>query len=293
MKRLVVLAVLFSLAISFAALQPAPVAAQSQNCYVIFRNNITPAGGYFFRAVQGTPPTVVSNIVFVPAGAEGRLTLNKGVFGTVGLEYATAIAGPWTFDISIFGNSCTDNNNEFGGSCDKLGVDVADVAAFSGATVRLRVFKNDQVVLQQDHVFPFYNSFQVVVPTDNDPNAYYSYDIRCVGNSGVCGYGNVLGTVNASAAPGTLMASGPLTYLCTSACGPSLAGAPLGRMLATVPLHAAPNAGAASPTFSAEAGKTFKMLGTQGGFTRIALGCQSYWVPSDAIAQCADPLCRN
>ncbi|MFN7210510.1 MAG: hypothetical protein ACK4P1_08990 [Aggregatilineales bacterium] len=159
--------------------------------------------------------------------------------------------------------------------------------------MRLRVFKNDQVVLQQDYTNTTFTSPQVVMPTDNDPNAYYSYDIRCVGNSGVCGYGSGTGTVSAGAAPGTLMASGPLTYLCTSACGPSLAGAPLGRMLATVPLHSAPNAGAASPTFFAEAGKTFKMLGAQDGFTRIALACQSYWVPSSAIAQCADPLCRD
>ncbi len=287
MKRLVVLAVLFSLAISFAALQPAPASAQNPNCYFLVKYESGYGDVAYYRIVLDSSGAVVSNVLTLNDGQEGVLVVKPGTVGAVKIQgsrdnFATFF---YNYPENV---DCRDNNGEFGKDC-RLGVDFYHVYVALTAVLRLKVFKNEQKVLTRQYSNLSWDEIEVVIPTDNDPNAYYSYELRCI--NGVCQVGEH--SVTAGPAPGTLVKSGPLTYLCTSACGPSLAGAPLGRMLATVPLHAAPNAGAASPTFSAEAGKTFKMLGTQGGFTRIALGCQSYWVPSDAIAQCADPLCRD
>ncbi len=290
MKRFLVFAIMFSLAVNLAALQPAPAAAQTQNCFIYVFNGSS--GALHYWATQpGTGSTFLSNPIQLAPITSGVLVVVKGTAGLVGVRSQTAFPSAPNDGTEIFTTDvqCTDNNNEFNAACDRLGIDFADVSA-RNASVVLTVFRNGVPVAEASHSVITPTTLQLTVPTNDDPNAYYSYELRCVGNNphGTCIVGN-----RRPVPTGRLIASGPLSYLCPQACGPSLAGAPLGRMLATVPLHAAPNAGAASPTFSAEAGKTFKMLGTQGGFMRIALGCQSYWVPSNAIAQCADPLCRD
>ncbi len=116
MKRLVVLAVLFSLAVSFAALQPAPVAAQSQNCFIHITQ--TAVGTFYYWATQtGTPTSFLSNILVLTATAtspsSGVIVVNKGVTGTVQVlssntPPANAGAGSPAFTTGV---NCIDNNN--------------------------------------------------------------------------------------------------------------------------------------------------------------------------------------
>lgn len=285
MKRLIVFVVVLGLAISSVMFQLPPATAQTQNCFLQIFN----IQGYY-RAVQGS--AVVSDTVYLPSSpSSGRLTINKGVTGIVNLQFSTNanFSPSTTYSTNYFVN-CVDDNKEFGGACDRLGVDIYDVAVTPGAIARLKVFKNDQVVLQQDYTSSVISPIQVIVPADEDPNAYYSYELRCIGSSAVCIAANA--SASASADPGTLLAKGPMSYVCLSASGPSHEGAPLGRMLVTVPLYWAPRADAAS-TFFAEAGQTFKVLGSDDGFARIALANQVYWVPAEAIGLCAEMFCRD
>lgn len=283
MKRLTMF--LIALALTAMLLNLDIVSAQSHNCF----HRVTNGTGStrYYRGLQGS--TLVTDVIAVPAGSTGVLTIKKGTTGSINYQSDTSPTFGSPAAEGSFLTSCVDDNKEFGVGCGNLGVDLYNFSV-SGASLVLRVFKGSDLVLTQSYAPTGFFNIQVIVPgAANDPNAFYSYDLRCVGG-GTCAAGNS-GPISGSPAPGTLVMSGQLTYICQFACGPSLDGAPLGRMNATVPLYWAPRADAAS-TFRAEAGKTFKILGQQGGFTRIALACQAYWVPSDSIAQCADPLCR-
>jgi hypothetical protein len=283
MKRFYIyVAALSILLASFTAWwQPTLVLAEGQNCF--FRVTNFTSSPQYYRGKQGS--TVVTDVILVPAGSSGLLTINQGVTGSITVEFSTSPAFTLVTMSGPHFINCANANN----SCNRLGVDLHNFTTFSASLV-LTVFKGSSVVFSQSYAGTSFN-IQALLPTENDPNLYYTYQLRCVGIGGMC-RDDTGGSVFGSAAPGTLMLSGTLGYVCPFACGPALDGAPLGRMNATVPLHWAPSASAASDRFFAEAGKTFKILGQQGGFTRIALACQAYWVPSDSIAQCADPLCR-
>jgi hypothetical protein len=263
---------------------PDPTFAQEQNCFAYIKNNVVPSGSYFFRAVQGT--AIVSNAILLASGADGVLVLNKGVVGNVNIQYAanvnfTPIIG--TF-MTWHATNCTDNNNEYADQCGKLGIDFSDLATAPSASIKLTVFdKNGNSVFTGNYSGSTLFTINQVLPAALDSNASYTYELRCIGGPCIAGNRFLNG--------GDLIYAGPLTYVCPSPCGPGTAGAPLGRMVTTVPLYASPNS--APSTFLAEAGKTFKMLGTSSGFTNIALACNSYWVPSEAIVQCADPLCLD
>jgi hypothetical protein len=283
MKRLIVFAVALTLATLAFALQTPSVSAQEPNCFVHVNHSY--GAGTSFRAVQGS--AVVSNVILLNNGQSGTLLLNKGTTGSIILQYNSGSG--WT-DIPLFPllvANCTDNNNEYANQCGKLGIDFTNYETRGAAQIQLAIFdKNGNPIFINYYTSGTFVTLQQVLPAAFDPLASYTYRLVCVGSGGSCFAGN-----SPSISPGALIAKGPLTYICPSPCGPGTAGAPLGRMVATVPLYARP--GGTPSTFVAEAGKTFKMLGSSGGFTNIALACNSYWVPSEAIVQCADPLCRD
>lgn len=282
---------------------PRHSASAQHNCFIAINHVVSQTGTTtrYYRAVIGS--TVITNVEAVTVAGSGTftisltLTVTPGVSGINNADVQVSTAPDFSSFSGLFYGSfsvnCTNNNREFGGGCGVLGVDIAGVDLGSGpagkdATVTLYVFgPSGQVVFEKSYSGPPRTKvhIQEPLPAAFDHTATYSYRLDCT--AGQCGG---QGTLFLSA-PAVLL-SGPLNYICPPPCGPSLDGAPLGRMLTTTPLHWAPRADSAS-TFRAEAGKTFKIIGSRDGFTRIALACQAYWVPSGTIAQCADPLCRD
>lgn len=294
MRYTAMLVLVLLMASAFVAPQQG-ISAQP-NCFIAINDIGRPAGTYYYRAVIGS--TVISEVKSATLTAAGNVNLTLAVNpGVSGVNAATAqrSTSPTFSPLNnllqgSFSVNCTNNNREFGGGCGTLGVDIAGVDLQPNSTATLYVIgPGGAVVFEKSYSSG--GSFtklhiQEPLPAAYDHTATYSYALYCT--AGTCAGQGGIPMYSAPA----LLVSGPLTYLCPPPCGPSLDGAPLGRMLTTVPLHWAPSAASAS-TFSAEAGKTFKIIGSQDGFTRIALACQAYWVPSASIAQCADPLCRD
>jgi hypothetical protein len=292
--------VILLLLLAAFAVAPQHGALAQPNCFITVNddpNLFTGPGTYYYRAVIGTTVisdvksvTVLSNAPFPSVSL--TLTVNPGVSGvnsaTVQRDTTPAFSGPVNLPLGNFSVNCTNNNREFGGGCGVLGVDIAGVDLDANSTATLYVYRvGGSVVFEKTYTVTAIGTIHIQepLPAAFDHTATYSYALYCT--TGQCSGQSFVWF----SAP-FLIASGPLTYVCPSPCGPSLEGAPLGRMLSTVPLYWAASADAAS-TFRAEAGKTFKIIGSRSGFTRIALGCQAYWVPSESIAQCADPLCRD
>ncbi|MCS6872861.1 MAG: hypothetical protein NZ571_15550 [Anaerolineae bacterium] len=280
MKRHVVLLVVILLVLALLGVLPAPANAQT-NCVVSFPK--TSSGTTHYRVVAG------SNVIGGPVSFTGAGIVVINIFanyqGSAALQASpNSNFSPFTsFTVNI---NCIGNNAEAPGSCDRIGGDVTVPQVSNSYTVGVTVFKNGNPFATQFFTVPIGSGFVTLELSQNIPIDHkdeYTYKAFCA-TAPQCAPGYLNGAV---------LAQGTLARKCDAPCGPAQDGAPLGRMLATVPLHTSPNAGSASDKFFAEAGKTFKILGTQGGFTRIALACQSFWVPSSAIAQCADPLCRN
>lgn len=300
MRRVV--SVILLLLLAAFAVAPQHGALAQPNCFIVINDVVNQTGTttYYYRAVvPGTPPTPISGVISVTIVGGGifdvslTLTASPGVAGT-NINVQRATDSGFTINLQTllsgsFSVSCTNNNREFGGGCGVLGVDIAGVELTTNSAATLYIVgPKSEIVFQKSYSTTTFTTIHIQepLPAAYDHTATYSYALYCT--QGFCAGQGGLTMLGAP----SLIASGPLTYICPPPCGPSLEGAPLGRMLSTVPLYWAASADAAS-TFRAEAGKTFKIIGSRSGFTRIALACQAYWVPSESIAQCADPLCRD
>jgi hypothetical protein len=286
MKRFIVFAIAFALVlVSFSALaQPTPVSAQV-NCKVFAENKTSSANEYYRLVSTASGNPVVGGPIYVFSAQVVYVPLNGPFNGTVNVQKSANInfstITPLASNVAV---NCG-NDAEIAAPCDKVGVDIGllrDVSASPSATTyTLNIKKNgnpfstETIQIQGATSGPVVVMFEKVLNTTPlEPSDVYTYEVIC-------------STTNCPAngttfAQGDVVASGTFARKCDAPPGPSHAGARLGRMIVSVPFHWAPQAGAAS-TFIAEAGKTFKTLGSSGGFTRVILATGTYWVPSEAI----------
>jgi hypothetical protein len=274
MKRFIVFAVALALVAFGALAQPVPTFAQSDNCTI-------DAGTGFSLGTQlrGHNGAEVITTTVTSQGLTHRIVLQllKPYSGPVQVE----VGPPFTPLYGVFVVNCTGNNAELATTpCGRVGVDIAVerfASPFNGPfMVEVQAFKNGVLFdTQTKNVNPGTAAFvplEFSFAAPDQGNYTYKSFCRAPTLPNLCGfYGN-----NAP------MGEGVLARKCDAPPGPSHAGARLGRMIVSVPFHWAPQAGAAS-TFIAEAGKTFKTLGSSGGFTQVILATGTYWVPSEAI----------
>jgi hypothetical protein len=290
MKRFIVFVVALALALAaFGALaQPTPVSAQV-NCKVFAENRAANASPAFYRlrsTAQGNPvvggpigPISGAGVVYVP--------LNGPFNGTVNVERDEGNGfSPIVSNVAV---NCG-NNAEIAAPCDKVGADIGlprVVGANTDTTYTLNIKKNgnpfstETVMIQGVQTGPGVFMYEKVITTlPINHSDVYTYEVICgpTGNTHGCPNTALPVTFNNN----DVVTSGTFARKCDAPPGPSHAGARLGRMIVSVPFYWAPQAGAAS-TFIAEAGKTFKTLGSSGGFTRVILATGTYWVPSEAI----------
>jgi hypothetical protein len=294
MKRFIVFVVALALALAaFGALaQPTPVSAQV-NCKVFAENRAANASPAFYRlrsTAQGNPvvggpigPISGAGVVYVP--------LNGPFNGTVDVQSSANInfSSPTSLASNVAVNC--GNNAEIAAPCDKVGADIGlprVVGANTDTAYTLNIKKNgnpfstETVTIQGVQTGPGVFMYEKVITTlPINHSDVYTYEVKCgPGNSHGCP--NVAPPSSPLFNNGTVVTSGTFARKCDAPPGPSHAGARLGRMIVSVPFYWAPQAGAAS-TFIAEAGKTFKTLGSSGGFTQVILATGTYWVPSEAI----------
>jgi hypothetical protein len=290
MKRFIVFVVTLALALAaFGALaQPTPASAQV-NCKVF---GGTTSSGRYYRLVSTAPGNpVVGGPIYVASGPV-YVPLNGPFNGRVNVESSGAIGGPYSV-VSGYANVAVNcgNDAEIAAPCDQVGADIGlprVVGGTANTTYTLNIKKNgnpfstETVTISGSSTAtdPVVVMFEKVITTlPINPSDVYTYEVRCgPGNANGCpnDAGSSIFTNNA------LVTSGTFARKCDVPPGPSHAGARLGRMIVSVPFYWAPQAGAAS-TFIAEAGKTFKTLGSSGGFTQVILATGTYWVPSEAI----------
>jgi len=292
MKRFIVFAIAFALVlVSFSALaQPTPVSAQV-NCKVFAENKTSSTNEYYRLVSTAAGNPVVGGPIYVFSPQVVYVPLNGPFNGTVNVQNASNINGPYT-NVSGLQNVAVNcgNDAEIAAPCDKVGADIGLLRVVGGTTsttYTLNIKKNGNPFSTQTILIagsssatdPVVVMFEKVLNTTPlEPSDVYTYEVICAGNSNG-------GCPNASGftfANNVVVTSGTFARKCNAPPGPSHAGARLGRMIVSVPFHWAPQAGAAS-TFIAEAGKTFKTLGSSGGFTRVILATGTYWVPSEAI----------
>jgi rRNA maturation protein Nop10 len=288
MKRFIVFAIAFALVlVSFSALaQPTPVSAQV-NCKVFA--GISSANLYYRLVSTASGNPVVGGPIFVSNGQVVYVPLNGPFNGTVNVQTSSNINGPYTnvFTLTNVAVNCG-NDAEIAAPCDKVGADIGLPRVVAGGTppsttYTLNIKKNgnpfstETIQIQGVTSGPdVVMSEKVITTLPINPSDVYTYEVIC-STTGGC--------PPVSSPPfssGQVVTSGTFARKCDAPPGPSHAGARLGRMIVSVPFHWAPQAGAAS-TFIAEAGKTFKTLGSSGGFTRVILATGTYWVPSEAI----------
>jgi hypothetical protein len=272
MKRKIAFLVVVALVLaSLSFVAPAAVSAQGNRCFYVgwFFLNSTP-----FRLFSSSHG-VISDVVVSDTSGRFTLTVVVPFSGAARLQYFDGLT--WSNTAVIVEINCTGANGEFPSTdCNKVGLDISLPRQFSAAyNVTLTIFKNGVGIYQETITVPSGSGTiikEVVLGTPANHEDQYTYSVVCASSS--CAFD--------SYTLGELMYSGPMARKCEAPCGLSLVGKPLGLMTASVPFHWAPQEGAAS-TFIAEAGKTFKVLGTSGNFTQVVLACKAYWVPSSAI----------
>jgi hypothetical protein len=278
MKRKIAFLIIAALALtSFSFVVPATVLAQGNRCFYTDTFSFYPNTPFrLFSSSHGA----ISDVVISDGSGRFTLTIIVPFSGTAQLQRFDGSA--WTSTIvNNVDINCTGANGEFPSTdCNKVGVDISLPRQSSAAyNVTLTIFKNGVGIYQETITVPVGAgndtiTREVVLGTPANHEDEYTYSVVCA-SSPNCVFGGY--------AQGQLMYSGPMTRKCEAPCGPSSAGKPLGQMTASVPFYWAPQEGAAS-TFIAEAGKTFKVLGTSGNFTQVVLACKAYWAPSSAIA---------
>jgi len=274
MKRKIAFLIIAALALtSFSFVVPATVLAQGNRCFYTDTFSFYPNTPFrLFSSSHGA----ISDVVISDGSGRFTLTIIVPFSGTAQLQRFDGSA--WTSTIvNNVDINCTGANGEFPSTdCNKVGLDISLPRQFSAAyNVTLTIFKNGVGIYQETITVPSGSGTiikEVVLGTPANHEDQYTYSVVCASSS--CAFD--------SYTLGELMYSGPMARKCEAPCGLSLVGKPLGLMTASVPFHWAPQEGAAS-TFIAEAGKTFKVLGTSGNFTQVVLACKAYWVPSSAI----------
>ncbi|MBO9308454.1 MAG: hypothetical protein J7551_01570 [Chloroflexi bacterium] len=288
MKRFIVFVVTLALALAaFGALaQPTPASAQV-NCRV-FAENKTTSTSEFYRLRSPASGNVVGGPINVASPQVVYVPLNGPFNGRVDVERADNISftGPGVTTLFSGVDVHCGNDAEIAAPCDKVGADIGLPRGASNTDYTLRIYKNGNPFLTRTIQAPgtgggsgvtgVHMHEEVITTLPINHSDVYTYEVFCSTASGCPP------VASPPFSNGELVTSGTFARKCDAPPGPSHAGARLGRMIVSVPFYWAPQAGAAS-TFIAEAGKTFKTLGSSGGFTQVILATGTYWVPSEAI----------